>query len=120
VDAVYPVTGASHVLSMFYCGFSGNFCGQSTLNDVNSKSAIIILAFANTQSDGSIIIDTSNYPTSLVNSWRAKTKKVIISVGGQNGDWNVVFSSDASVNNFVNSVANYIAKYNLDGVDLDI
>ena len=120
VDFVYPVTGASHVLSMFYCGFSGNFCGQSTTNDVNTKSAIIILAFANTQKDGSIIIDSANFPTALVKAWRVKTKKIIISVGGQNGDWNVVFQSDTSVNNFVNSIANYLTQYNLDGVDLDI
>lgn len=86
-----PAPGASHALSMFYCGFGGDFCGQSTTDDVNPKSSIIILAFANTNDDGSITVDSSNFPTSLVNKWKAAGKKVILSVGGQNGNWNVVF-----------------------------
>lgn len=56
-NKVSPAPGASYVLSMFYCGFSGNFCGQSSTDDVNSKSAIVILAFANTNSDGTITVD---------------------------------------------------------------
>lgn len=51
------MAGASHVLSMFYCGFGGDFCGQSNTDDVNPKSAISILSFANTQKNGSIIVD---------------------------------------------------------------
>jgi hypothetical protein len=54
---VTPAAGASHVLSMFYCGFSGDYCGQSNTDDVNPKSSIVILAFINTQSDGSVIMD---------------------------------------------------------------
>lgn len=54
---VTPAPGASHVLSMFYCGFGSDYCGQSKTDDVNPKSAIVILAFVNTQSDGSVIMD---------------------------------------------------------------
>lgn len=54
---VNPAKNASHVLSMFYCGFGGDYCGQSTINDVSPKSAIVTLAFANTQQNGSIKVD---------------------------------------------------------------
>ena len=47
----------SSTVSMFYCGFGGDFCGQSKQDDVNEKTDIIILAFANTQINGSLIVD---------------------------------------------------------------
>jgi hypothetical protein len=54
---VQPAPGAFFVISMFYCTFGANYCGQSTSNDVNPNVAIVILAFANTNSDGSITVD---------------------------------------------------------------
>ena len=47
------------VLSIFWCGFDYDFCGQSRDDDVNSKATHVILAFANANSDGSINYDTS-------------------------------------------------------------
>ena len=105
---------------MFYCGFSGHYCGQSTTDDVNPRSSIVILAFANTNNDGSISVDTPNYPTALVNKWKSTGKKVILSVGGQNGNWLYVFASQSNIQNFIGSLSGYVQKYNLDGVDLDI
>jgi hypothetical protein len=117
---IKPAPGASNVLSMFYCGFGGDYCGQSNTDDVNDKASIIIMAFVNTQSGGSVKMDEKNYPTSLVNKWKSRGKKVIISVGGQNGHWQYVFVDSNSVNNFVNSIYNLLTKYNFDGVDIDI
>ena len=48
--------------SIFFCGFSGDYCGQSTTDDVNPNIQTIILAFANTAQDGSIVIDENNFP----------------------------------------------------------
>jgi hypothetical protein len=45
---------------------------------------------------------------------------VLISVGGQNGNWASVFSAAGGVNNFATSLKDIVGKYNLDGVDLDI
>jgi len=45
---------------------------------------------------------------------------VLISVGGQNGNWAWIFASQDSINAFTASVATIITTYNLDGVDLDI
>lgn len=107
-------------MSIFYCGFGGDFCGQSTTDDVNTGASIVILAFVNTNTDGSVTVDDANFPTALVNAWQSKGKQVVISVGGQNGNWANVFASSTSIDNFVNSIQSIITKYNLDGVDLDI
>lgn len=105
------------VLSIFWCGFGGDFCGQSTGDDVNPSATHVILAFANSNPDGSITVDSANWPTALIKSWQAKGKKVIISVGGQNGHWDPILDNPT---NFVKSAKAILDKYNLDGLDLDI
>jgi hypothetical protein len=80
-------------LSIFYCGFSTNFCGHSNTDDVSPNASIIILAFLNNSPDGSTIIDANNFPTNLVKKWKSQGKIVLLSVGGQNGNWVPVFSS---------------------------
>lgn len=107
-------------VSIFYCGFGGDFCGQSTADDVNPNVKFVILAFANPQADGTVLVDDPNFPASLVSSWQSSGKKVLISVGGQNGNWPFVFATSTSISNFISSMANILTKYNLDGVDLDI
>jgi len=107
-------------VSIFYCGFGQDYCGQSTDDDVNSQVKFVILAFANPQADGTVQVDDSNFPTALVSSWQKSGKKVLISVGGQNGNWPFVFSTSSSINNFITSMANILTQYKLDGVDLDI
>lgn len=106
--------------AMFYCGFGGDFCGQSKTNDVYSTIETVILAFANTAPDGRAIIDDANFPAAVVAEWRKAGKSVVISVGGQNGNWGFVFANDNSITNFVNSLGDMVQKYKLDGVDLDI
>lgn len=120
IFAVVGICTASFATSIFWCGFSGNYCGQSTNDDVNPSSSFVILAFVNTNSDGSVDVDNANFPTALVNQWQSNGKKVILSVGGQNGNWNYVFASQTSIDNFVNSLVNSVNTYGLDGVDLDI
>jgi chitinase len=111
---------SAYDVSMFYCGFGGNFCGQSTKDDVNPNVKTVILAFVNTQTDGSVIADDANFPTALIKSWQASGKKVVISVGGQNGNWPNVFNTTASTSNFIAALVGIVNKYGLDGVDLDI
>lgn len=113
-------TASAYDLSMFYCGFGGNFCGQSTDDDVHPKTTTVILAFVNTQPDGSVLADDANFPTTLINKWHASGKKVIISVGGQNGNWPNVFANSTTTANFIAALKGIVDKYNLDGVDLDI
>lgn len=47
--------------AMFYCGFSGDFCGQSKTNDVHASISSVILAFGNTLPDGKVIVDDDMY-----------------------------------------------------------
>ena len=44
-------------LSIFYCGFSSNYCGHSNSDDVYSKANIVILAFANIADSGKVVMD---------------------------------------------------------------
>ena len=80
----------------------------------------MILAFANTLPDGSVIVDESNFPAELTENWKRKGKDVVISVGGQNGNWAYVFASESSINRFVESLTDIVKKFRLNGVDLDI
>lgn len=49
---------------------------------------------------------------------RAKGKKVILSLGGQNGSVSVGNTAEAT--NFTNSLYAIITKYGFDGIDLDL
>jgi GH18 family chitinase len=89
-------------------------------DDVHVDAKFVILAFANTQPDGSIIVDDANFPGNLTERWQTSDKKVLISVGGQNGNWANVFASPTSINKFISSITEVVVKYGLDGVDLDI
>ena len=114
------VEATEPIVSIFYCGFGGDYCGQSTADDVNPAAKFVILAFANTQPDGSIIVDNDHFPTPLVTNWKKNGKKVFLSIGGQNGNWNYIFASPNSVANFIESTMAAVSKHKLDGVDLDI
>ena len=107
-------------LSMFYCGFGNDYCGQSKDNDVNKAATYVILAFVNTKTDGTVDLDEANFPKSSFDKWKSQGKKVIISVGGQNGNWAYIFASPTNIKNFITAIKNIITKWQLDGVDLDI
>lgn len=107
----------SKVLGEYWCGFGGSYCGQSTGNDVNAAATHVIMAFANTNENGSIAVDSSDFPTALVQGWQNAGKVVTLSVGGANVSWTTVFSN---TNTFALSVQQAVTQYGLNGVDLDI
>jgi chitinase len=109
-----------HFLHTFYCGFGGDYCGQSKTDDVNPNTTYVILAFANTLPNGKIIVDADNYPKALQTAWKKAGKKVLLSIGGQNGNWAYIFASEESRTNFIESVTEQVKKFGLDGIDLDI
>lgn len=112
---------SSYSLSLFWCGFSGEYCGQSNqINDVNPKADFISLAFANINTDGSVRVDDANFPKTFVTNWRNNNKKVFLAVGGQSGNWSFAFATNQSASLFAKSLATAITTYNLDGVNLDI
>ena len=79
--------------AIFYCGFGGDYCGQSKTNDVYNTTDTVILAFANTIPNGKVVVDEVNFPGALLTEWKKSGKNVVISVGGQNGNWGYVFAS---------------------------
>lgn len=103
----------------YWCGFSLSFCGQSSTNDINPKTTIVVLAFANIE-ESMVVVDTTNWPTTLITNWQQQGKKVILSIGGQNVNWTTAFASTDSIDNFTSSINAILTQYNLDGVDLDI
>lgn len=96
-------------LAQYYCGFSGGFCGQSSTDDTNANSSLIILAFGNINSNGSIQMDTQNFPCSLVKTWQGEGKKVFLSIGGQNANWAQVFATNSSQSNAISSIQAILA-----------
>lgn len=107
-------------VNMFYCGFSGDYCGQSRGDDVYSGASMVILAFANTDPSGGVYMDEDNFPATEVSAWKKAGKKVLLSVGGQNGNWAYVFATEQSRAKFIETLTNYVIRFKLDGVDLDI
>lgn len=43
-------------ISMSYCGFGDNFCGESSTNDVYSGSSSVLLSYALIATNGAIIV----------------------------------------------------------------
>lgn len=56
------VMTAPNVISMAYCGFSGNFCGESINDDVYARSVNVILSYAIISSNGAVMVDADHYP----------------------------------------------------------
>jgi chitinase len=110
-------------------GYWQDFCNGATvqkLTDVNSQYDIIAVAFANaTTTPGAVsfALDSClNYSDAQfkadIQTLHAAGKKVIISVGGQNGTISVSDSSSAT--NFADSVHSLMQTYGFDGVDIDL
>jgi chitinase len=128
-----PITGGlpKHVLTGYWQDFT-NGAAVQRLSAVNSNYDLIAVAFANADPNNAgavtFSIDsglssalggyTSAQFTSDIATLHAEGKKVIISVGGQNGTISV--SSAASATNFANSVYSIMQTYGFDGVDIDL
>jgi len=65
-----------------------------------------------------LMVKTSQLDLTLVG--KKTGKNVLVSVGGQNGNWGNVLGSNATIANFVSSLIEIVSNYSLDGVDLDI
>lgn len=118
----------------FLTGYWHNFNNGSTvmrIRDVPSDYDVIAVAFADaTGTPGAITFNVdSGLSSSLggytnadftadIQTMHSRGKKVIISVGGQNGTISVGDSNSA--NNFANSLRSLISTFGFDGVDIDL
>ena len=120
-----------HLLTGYWQDFT-NGATPLRLSAVNSNYTIIAVAFANANpnSPGGVTFSidpglssalggySSSQFISDINTLHSQGKKVIISVGGQNGTISV--SDATSAANFANSVYSLMQQYGFDGVDIDL
>lgn len=111
-----------HVLVGYWHNFD-NGTGFIPLKDVNDNWDVINLSFGEPTSQTSGDIKFEPYQTSeadfkeQVKYLQSKGKRVLLSIGGQNGHVSLV--SEDTKNKFVKSTCEIIDKYGLDGLDID-
>ncbi|MEU9173953.1 glycoside hydrolase family 18 protein [Streptomyces sp. NPDC048420] len=126
-----PGGGGGAVPRHAVTGYWQNFDNGATvqkLSDVQAQYDIIAVAFADaTTTPGAVTfnLDSAGLGGYTVDQFKADIrakqaagKKVIVSVGGQNGTVSV--SDSTSATNFANSVYALMQTYGFDGVDIDL
>ncbi|MFI2202185.1 chitinase [Streptomyces sp. NPDC020192] len=116
-----------HAVTGYWQNFNNGATVQK-LSDVPSSYDIIAVAFADaTPTPGAVTfnLDSAGLGGYTVDQFKADIKakqaagkKVVISIGGQNGT--VSISDSASATNFANSVYSLMQTYGFDGVDIDL
>ncbi|PZT76366.1 chitinase [Streptomyces sp. AC1-42W] len=116
-----------HAVTGYWQNFNNGATVQK-LSDVPANYDIIAVSFADATSTPGAV--TFNLDTAGLNGYtvaqfkadikakQAAGKNVIISVGGEKGTVSV--NSDASANNFANSLYTLIQEYGFNGVDIDL
>ncbi len=126
-----PTDGGAALPKHAVTGYWQNFDNGATvqkLSDVQSAYDIIAVAFADaTTTPGAVTfnLDAAGLGGYTVDQFKADIrakqaagKKVVVSVGGQNGTVSV--NDPASATNFANSVYSLMQTYGFDGVDIDL
>ncbi|KRX09699.1 Glycoside hydrolase, superfamily [Pseudocohnilembus persalinus] len=107
------------VITVYWCGFDDEFCGDSTSNDVYEYATHVIIAYLNIEETGAVY--DGEMPVDLIKEWHEAGKKVLISVGGRSGLWSNIYQDGEdgeSYDMFITSLIDIVNTYNLDGVDL--
>jgi len=130
-----PPTGGGplpkHELTGYWQNFN-NGAAVQRLRDVSSDYDLIAVAFADTDPSGPgrVVFNVDSGLSSALGGYtnadmkadiaalHSRGKKVVISVGGQNGTVSVGDSTAA--NNFANSIYSLMQQYGFDGVDIDL
>ncbi|MFD8740026.1 chitinase [Streptomyces sp. NPDC059618] len=120
-------TVPAHAVTGYWQNFNNGATVQ-TIAAVQSQYDIIAVAFADaTSTPGAVsfTLDSAGLGGYGVDQFKADIKakqaagkKVVISIGGQNGTISV--SDSASATNFANSVYSLMQTYGFDGVDIDL
>ena len=115
---------AKHALVGYWHNFTNPSGDTYPLSQVSDDWDVIVVAFADDAGNGNLSFTLDPKAGSEaqfiqdIRAKQAKGKKVVLSLGGQNGS--VTLNSPAQTQNFVNSLYAIIAKYGFDGIDLDL
>lgn len=128
---------SNHVLAGYWENWVDNPVNgkepRMKLSDVSPLYEIINVTFArndNSKNNGAVEFHLNEYLTQVLNykdedfindikTLQKRGKKVLISVGGQEGG-NIPLTNDDEVKNFADSLSAIIDKYNFNGLDIDI
>ncbi|MGR2663428.1 chitinase [Chromobacterium haemolyticum] len=115
---------AKHALVGYWHNFANPSGDTYPLSQVSDDWDVIVVAFADDAGNGNLSFTLDPKAGSEaqfiqdVRAKQAKGKKVVLSLGGQNGS--VTLNTSAQAQNFVNSLHAIIVKYGFDGIDLDL
>ncbi len=120
------VFASSDLPSKLLVGYWHNFdngTGIVKLSNVSSDWDVINVAFAETSGDRSTlqfspVTGSDDDFKSDIKALNSKGKKVVLSIGGQNGV--LLLPDQTSKQNFINSAISLIDKYGFNGIDIDL
>lgn len=120
-----PLGGlAKHALIGYWHNFTNPSGPTYPLSEVDPAWDVINVAFAENAQNGNVsfVLDPGAGGEARfiadVRAKRAAGKKVVLSLGGQNGS--VTVNNEAEADNFANSLYAILQKYGFDGVDVDL
>jgi chitinase len=123
-----PGGGSNDLPRHALVGYWHNFTNPSgptiPISQVSNDFDVIVVAFGDDAGNGNVsfTVDpgagTEAQFRADVAAARARGKKVVLSLGGQNGT--VTLNNATQVTNFVNSMEDLIRYYGFDGVDIDL
>ena len=115
---------AKHALIGYWHNFTNPSGSTYPLSEVDPAWDVINVAFAENAQNGNVsfVLDPGAGGEARfiadVRAKRAQGKKVVLSLGGQNGS--VTVNNEAEAENFANSLYAILQKYGFDGVDVDL
>ena len=119
-----PAPASGHWLIGYWHDFTNPSGNTYPISQVTNDWDVIIVAFADNAGNGNISFTVDpNAGTEAqfiadVAAKRKAGKKVVLSVGGQNGS--ISLDNATMVTNFVNSAYALMQKFGFDGIDLDL
>jgi chitinase len=113
-----------HALIGYWHNFTNPSGPTIPISQVSNDFDVIVVAFGDDAGNGSIAFNLDPGAGSEaqfiadVAAARSRGKKVVLSLGGQNGT--VTLNNAAQVQNFVDSLYNIMQRYGFDGIDIDL